>query len=76
MITIAVEPPRQRDLLDSLLRIDEFARERGVRLIRLETGPLQHAAIALYRRNGFAPIPNFGKYAGDPNSVCFEKSID
>ena len=59
-------------ILDSLER---FAVESGISLIQLETGPLQHAAIALYERSGFRLIPNFGKYVGDPNSVCYEKHI-
>ena len=49
------------------------ATDAGITVLQLETGPLQHAAIALYERSGFELIPNFGKYTGDPNSVCFEK---
>ena len=53
----------------------EFAVESGIAIIVLETGPLQHAAITLYERNAYQPIPNFGKYVGDPNSVCYEKRL-
>jgi putative acetyltransferase len=38
-------------------------------------GPLQDAAIRLYERAGYILIPNFGKYVGDPNSVCYEKLL-
>jgi putative acetyltransferase len=58
-----------------LLAIEDFASRSGIRLIQLETGPLQHAAIHVYERAGFALISNFGKYVGDPNSVCYEKRV-
>ena len=56
-------------------KVQEMVERSGVRLIQLETGPLQHAAIRLYERAGYLLIPNFGKYTGDPNSVCYEKAI-
>jgi putative acetyltransferase len=59
----------------TLHALERFAVSAGISLIRLETGPLQLAAIALYQRNGYEPIPNFGKYVGDPNSVCYQKHI-
>ena len=43
--------------------------------LRLETGTYLPAAIALYRSAGYAPIPVFGEYVGNPYSVCFEKSL-
>ena len=52
-----------------------YARERGVRLLRLETGMHQHEAIGLYQRLGFTPIPRFGAYRDDPLSRFFEKPI-
>lgn len=55
--------------------IEERARAGGIQLIQLETGPLQRAALALYERCGYTLIPNFGKYVGDDNSVCFEKRL-
>jgi putative acetyltransferase len=59
-----------------LAELERFASARGIALIQLETGPRQPAAIALYERSGYASIPNFGKYVGDPNSVCFQKRLD
>lgn len=47
----------------------------GYTLLRLETGMRQHAAMALYRAQGFVQIPPFGAYADDPTSVCFEKHL-
>ncbi|HEY1531450.1 MAG TPA: GNAT family N-acetyltransferase [Galbitalea sp.] len=71
-------PPaaRGRGIAAQLLRaVESFAAESGVGLIQLETGPLQAAALHVYEREGFTLIPNFGKYAGDPNSVCYEKRV-
>ncbi|MEQ8219318.1 MAG: GNAT family N-acetyltransferase [Arenibacter sp.] len=41
----------------------------------LETGLRQPEAIALYRKNGYATIPNYGQYKGIANSVCFLKKL-
>jgi putative acetyltransferase len=59
-------------LLDHLA---DFARARGVGLLRLETGIHQAAAIRLYERMGFQRIPPFGAYREDPLSLCYEKQI-
>jgi len=53
----------------------DHARDRGVVLLRLETGFHQHAAIGLYEREGFRPIPPFGEYKDDPLSRFYEKQI-
>jgi GNAT superfamily N-acetyltransferase len=58
-----------------LAALEEEARRRGWSTLRLETGPLQTAAIALYESAGYRPIPAFGGYAGDPlaeHSLYFE----
>lgn len=41
----------------------------------LETGKRQPEAIALYTKQGYKQIPNYGQYAGVENSVCFEKTV-
>lgn len=41
----------------------------------LETGAQMHPAIALYQKNHYHRIPNYGQYAGVENSVCFEKIL-
>jgi ribosomal protein S18 acetylase RimI-like enzyme len=61
-----------RLMLDHLAN---FARSRGVGLLRLETGIHQAAAIALYERAGFRRIPPFGPYTDDPVSRCYEMRI-
>jgi putative acetyltransferase len=59
-------------LLDHLA---EYARSRGVSLLRLETGIHQHEAIGLYEHVGFQRIPPFGDYRADPLSICYEKPL-
>jgi putative acetyltransferase len=61
-----------RRLLDA---IEAAARDDGARVLRLETGVDSHAALALYRRVGFAECPRFGAYPADPLSVFLEKTL-
>ena len=53
----------------------EHAAERGARVLRLETGDQQHAAIAFYRRAGFVEIPRFGPYVDSATSVCMQRVL-
>ncbi|MGY2083536.1 GNAT family N-acetyltransferase [Blastococcus sp. SYSU DS0539] len=62
-----------------LARLESAARARGWTTLRLETGPLQPEAIALYTGAGYRPIEAFGAYVGDPDAVAslfFEKDLD
>ena len=70
--------PRFRGRGYSKLMLDHlanYARDRGLGILRLETGIHQHAAIALYERAGFQRIPPFGPYRDDPLSRCYEKRL-
>ncbi|SRR5229473_6015821 len=58
-----------------LAAIESTARERGYAMLRIETGRRQPEAIKLYRSAGYADIPVFGDYVGNPMSVCFEKRL-
>ena len=58
-----------------LNHLAEYARERQINLLRLETGIYQKEAIGLYDRYGFQRRSPFGEYEEDPMSVYFEKSI-
>ena len=58
-----------------LERLGERARERGVTLLRLETGIHQVEAIALYEQAGFRAIRPFGPYVDDPLSRFFERRL-
>jgi putative acetyltransferase len=61
-----------RAILRALLR---HAEADGVRVLRLETGVRQHAALAFYRREGFTEIPPFPPYRPDPESVFLERRL-
>jgi len=55
--------------------LEKWTRELGYPSCVLETGKNQPWAITLYKRLGFIEIPNYGKYAGVANSVCFRKTL-
>jgi putative acetyltransferase len=58
-----------------LTELEKWSAELSYKTCRLETGKKQPEAIALYLKNNYRLIPNYGQYAGVENSVCFEKSI-
>ena len=58
-----------------LSELENWCRELGYQKCILETGRNQPEAIAMYQRNQYKIIPNFGKYIGVENSVCFEKDF-
>lgn len=61
-----------------LAALEDEARRRGWTALRLETGPRQPEAIALYTGAGYRPIEPFGTYAGDPDagdSLFFERRL-
>lgn len=62
-----------RMLLQHLAR---FVGDRGIHVLRLETGILQKEAIALYETFGFVRIKPFGHYRETPVSLCYEKRLD
>jgi putative acetyltransferase len=55
--------------------LEKWSRELGYTSCVLETGKRQPWAISLYKSFGFEEIPNYGKYAGVLNSVCFKKHL-
>jgi GNAT superfamily N-acetyltransferase len=58
-----------------LTALEENARQLGLRRLLLETGPRQLAALALYRRAGYVPVPRFGEYVHSELSVCMGKDL-
>ena len=58
-----------------LAELETWALELHYQKCILETGKTQVAAIHLYRKSGYASIPNYGQYIGVENSVCFEKVL-
>jgi len=61
-----------RQLLDEM---EQAARDEGAARVILHTGTRQTAAIALYERHGYSPIPVYPPYIGLPDSLCFEKVL-
>ncbi|MBN3815781.1 GNAT family N-acetyltransferase [Paraburkholderia sp. Se-20369] len=47
----------------------------GCTLLKLETGPYQHEALALYASAGYQRRGPFGDYANDPLSIFMQKHI-
>lgn len=59
-----------------LLELEKWAKELNYKYTILETGKRQPDAIALYQKNGYEIIPNYGQYVGIENSVCFRKELE
>ena len=59
-----------------LNELEKWAAELSYGKCILETGLRQPEAIELYTKSGYKNIPNYGKYQGVGNSVCFEKEIN
>ena len=61
---------------DAILQsLEATARAARVDTLRLETGPLQPAALAFYERHGFTRIPAFGDYPEGEYSVFYGKTL-
>jgi putative acetyltransferase len=59
-----------------LYELEAIAKDKGFKRLVLKTGVMQTEAINLYKQNGFTRAECFGKYVGDPESLCFEKMIE
>lgn len=55
--------------------LERWATELGYEKCILETGVKQPEAIALYIKNNYNRIPNYGQYKEAENSVCFQKQL-
>lgn len=56
--------------------LEQHARAFGYTSIKLETGLRQPGSIRACESAGYKRIPNYGIYAGNPQSVCFEKKLN
>jgi putative acetyltransferase len=72
---VAPEARGQRLATKILSELEDWAKHLGYSSCILETGTLQTAAIALYTKEGYAVIPNYGQYVGMDTSICFEKEL-
>lgn len=55
--------------------LETKAFEFGYKELRLETRRVNEYAVNFYLKNGFRQIPNYGKYSGRPEAVCFSKIL-
>lgn len=58
-----------------LFYLEHQAYDMGYKTIRLETRIVNAKAVSFYKQNGYRKIPNYGKYVGRANSICFEKNL-
>ena len=71
-----LRPYRRKGIAEKVLHeLEAWAGELSYATLILETGVVQPEAIALYQKNGYQVIPNYGQYAGMPKSVCMQKTI-
>lgn len=67
---------RGKGIASTILKeLESWAREENFKSCILETGKKYPEAIALYKKNGYSIMPNYGQYELIKDSVCFQKSI-
>ncbi|WP_244423199.1 GNAT family N-acetyltransferase [Bradyrhizobium sp. ORS 375] len=55
--------------------LEKSAAEFGYDAVRLETRLVNARALGFYERHLYRRIPNYGRYVGRPEAVCFEKRL-
>jgi len=67
---------RGRGIASAVLNeLEKWAKESGFEYAVLETGLKLDDANALYRKQGYKVIENYGQYAGIKSSVCMKKAL-
>jgi putative acetyltransferase len=67
---------RRKGIAEKVLtELELWAADLNYESCVLETGKKQPEAIALYKKNGYQIIPNYGQYLNIENSCCFEKKL-
>lgn len=70
------EAARGKGVGDALLRqIEDQAKIEFLRMLKLETGNVLHAAHRLYARHEFVPCGPFGDYTDAASSIFMEKAL-
>ena len=70
------EAARGKGVGDALLRqIEDQAKIEFLRMLKLETGNVLHAAHRLYARHGFILCGPFGDYEKAASSIFMEKAL-
>lgn len=58
-----------------LSHLENEAKLLGYSQLWLETRIVNQRAVAFYEKKGYSRIPNFGKYVGKLEAVCFAKNL-
>ena len=58
-----------------LQELEAWAKELNYKSCILETGIRQIEAIALYKKNDYQLMPNYGQYINVVNSLCYKKHL-
>ncbi|MBC2777887.1 GNAT family N-acetyltransferase [Parasphingopyxis sp. GrpM-11] len=58
-----------------LVTLERMACADGYATALVETRKVNQRAVGFYERHGYRRIPNYGKYRGRPEAVCFSKSL-
>ncbi len=70
------EQQRGKRLATALMQhLEDYLMSNGVKVVRLEAGPMQPEALKLYRKLGYTERSPFGPYITDPLSVFMEKVL-
>ena len=73
-LTLVIPAKYEASTLPIVLKeLEAWAKENSYTSSVLETGFKQPEAIALYKKNEYSLIPNYGQYEGVQTSVCFKK---
>ena len=59
-----------------LTYLEEQSKSLGYSILWLETRVINDKAVKFYERNGYHRIPNYGKYEGNLQAVCYEKILN
>ncbi len=74
-VYVDVEHRGKRLATAVMQHLEDYLLASGVRIVRLEAGPLQPEALSLYRKLGYTERGPFGAYKTDPLSVFMEKTL-
>jgi len=74
-VFVAEEQRGKRLATAVMQHLEDYLLSIGVRVARLEAGPLQPEALGLYRKLGYTDRGPFGPYRADPLSVFMEKTL-
>lgn len=55
--------------------LERHAMNLGYSALCLETRKMNQAAVSFYLHHGYSIIPNYGRYIGRSEAICFEKKL-